>query len=39
LPDEDLSAVKKLAGALRVFSNERGTMPMQYVQSFLLVAD
>ncbi len=39
LPDEDLSAVKKLAGALQVFSNERGTMPMQYVQSFLIVAE
>lgn len=39
LPDEDLSPVKKLAGALQVFSSERGTMPMQYVQSFLLVAE
>lgn len=39
LPDEDLLAVKKLAGALQVFSNERGTMPMQYVESLLLVAE
>jgi hypothetical protein len=39
LPDDDLSAVKKLAGALKVFSNETATMPMQYVESFLLVAE
>jgi DNA-binding MarR family transcriptional regulator len=39
LPDEDLAAVKAELGALNVFLEERGTMPVQYITAFLLVAE
>jgi DNA-binding MarR family transcriptional regulator len=38
LPDSDKRAVRNLLGALEPFHSIRGTMPLQYVRAFLLVA-
>jgi DNA-binding MarR family transcriptional regulator len=39
LPGEELASVKSLLGALEPFRGLRGTMPLQYVVAFLLVAE
>lgn len=39
LPDQQKQAVKHLLGALEPFRDIRGTMPLQYVVAFLLVAE
>jgi DNA-binding MarR family transcriptional regulator len=39
LADEERVAVKNLLGVLDAFTALRGTMPLQYVKTFLLVAE
>ena len=39
LSEDDRDAVKRLLNCLDVFKSLRGTMPLQYVMAFLLVAE